>query len=933
VLFPPRSLVALFLLGLAAPPGARAAEPDAARSAALFKSDVAAILKANCVRCHGPKKTEGGLDLSTHDKLLAGGDSGAAVVPGNSKKSLLYQLAAHLKEPHMPDGGDKLPAAALARLAEWIDLGAAYDAPLVAAAPAKPHWAFQPVRRPAVPEAPETKSQITNPIDKFILATLCASGLSLSPEADRRTLIRRLKYDLLGLPPTPEEVEAFAKDESPDAYEKLVDAYLASPHHGERWARHWLDVVRFAESHGFEMNQPRPGAWHYRDWVIKALNADTPYDRFVRQQLAGDAVGADAATGFLVAGPWDQVKSPDVALTLQQRADELHDVVSTTGSAFLGLTVGCARCHAHKFDPIPQLDYYRLKAVFAGVQHGDRPIRDPDPLVLTDAERTRAEIAGLEARIAALEPAADPAATEPRRLPVTPRLNTERFAPVRAKFVRFVIFEASQLEPCIDELEVFTAGPKPANVALASAGAKARSAGDYPGSPNIHSLAFLIDGKFGNGRSWISNTVGRGRVEVEIKDAAEIDRITWSRDRDGAYKDRAPTRYRIDVSLDREAWTVVASSDDRLPFGSKPDTLPPGLTAGERAAWQKAAKQLADARERLTDLLRSMTAYAGKFTTPEPTFRLHRGDPTQNREPVGPGVLTEIGAKLAIPENATDRERRAALAEWVASKDNPLAARVIANRLWHYHFGTGIVDTPSDFGRNGGKPTHPELLDWLASELMEKKWSLKHVHRRIVTSATYRQSSVATREGLEKDAQSRLLWRYTPRRVEAEALRDSVLFVSGKLDLKMGGPGFDLFEPNTNYVKVYTPKQEFGPAEFRRMVYQHKPRMQLDDIFGAFDCPDGGQIAPKRNVSTTPLQSLNLLNSAFMLQQATDFAERVEKKARKDVPAQVRQVFRLAFQRAPTGKEQAGGEKLVRDHGLAALCRAVLNANEFAFVD
>ena len=329
--------------------------------------------------------------------------------------------------------------------------------------------------------------------------------------------------------------------------------------------------------------------------------------------------------------------------------------------------------------------------------------------------------------------------------------------------------------------------------------------------------------------------------------------------------------------------------------------------------------------------------------TPEPTHRLHRGDATQKKEPIGPGVLSEIGPKLTIAEGATDPERRAALAKWITDPRNPLTARVIVNRLWQHHFGAGIVDTPSDFGRNGGKPTHPELLDWLASELVSphhrsdaaspQPWSLKHVHRLIVTSATYRQSSTANPTGLAKDAQARLLWRYPPRRLEAEALRDAILFVSGKLDLTMGGPGFDLFEPNANYVKVYTPKKTFGPAEFRRMVYQSKPRMQLDDTFGAFDCPDAGQIAPKRNVSTTPLQALNLLNSTFMLQQAGYFAERVEKDAGRDPAAQVRRAFALAFQRMPTEKELAAATKLVKDHGLAALCRAMLNANEFVFLD
>ena len=815
--------------------------------------------------------------------------------------------------------------------------------PVVDAVPEGLHWAFKPVKRPNLPN-----TKHANPIDRFIAAKLSDSGLSLSPEADRRTLIRRLKFDLLGLPPTPEEVEAFVKDADANAYDKLVDRYLASPHFGERWARHWLDAVRFAESHGFEMNQPRPTAYHYRDYVIKSFNADKPYDLFVREQLAGDTLGADAATAFLVAGPWDAVKSPDAVLTANQRADELHDMIGTTGATFLGLTVACARCHDHKFDPIPQLDYYRFKAVFAGVQHGERAVRTGDEAARKNrTEKLRTELALLEEAIQKLEPLADPAATEARRAAVSPRLNTERFKPVKAKFVRFVVFETNTVEPCIDELEVFTSGPKSANVALASTGAKATSSGDFAGAPDIHRLEFLIDGKYGNGRSWISNKAGRGWVRVEFAEAATIDRVVWSRDRDGKFTDRVPTRYRIDVSTDGDNWTVVASSDDRAAFaGGKVDAVPPAATAAQRTKWLKLTQEATELRKQLADFTRGAMAYAGKLTASEVTYRLHRGDATQKKEAVAPGVLSEIGPALTIPATATDPERRAALAKWITDPKHPLTARVIVNRLWHHHFGTGIVDTPSDFGRNGGNPSHPELLDWLASELVApskphhrsdaaspQPWSLRHIHRLIVTSATYRQTSALRSDAVVKDAQTRLLWRYPPRRIEAEALRDAILAVSGKLDLTMGGPGFDLFEPNSNYVKVYTPKTEFGPAEFRRMIYQQKPRMQLDDTFGAFDCPDAGQIAPKRNVSTTPLQALNLLNSNFMLQQAKFFAARVEKDAGKDTAAQVRRVFALAFQRAPSEKELTAATKLVKDHGLAALCRAVLNANEFVFLD
>jgi hypothetical protein len=798
-------------------------------------------------------------------------------------------------------------------------------------AAAKDHWAFRPVTRPSVPGP--ASSWARTPIDQFILTRLAKQGLRPSPQADRATLIRRLKFDLHGLPPTPEEIDAFVNDPAPDAYERLVERYLAAPQFGERWARHWLDVVRFAESHGFEMNQPRPNAWPYRDYVIRAFNEDRPYDWFVREQLAGDALDVDEATGFLVAGPWDQVKSPDPALTAQQRADELHDVVSTTGSTFLALTVGCARCHNHKFDPVSQKDYFGLVAVFAGVQHGERALRSSDgDRRREEADELRRQVAAVGAELQGLEPLAQPKGPAGRRPQVNARLNVERFAPVTAKYVRFVVESTNNLEPCLDELEVFTSGPDPRNVALSSAGGKATSSGDFSAAPAIHRLEHINDGRYGNGRSWISNAVGRGWVQVELKEPAVIDRVVWARDREGVYADRLPTRYRVEVATEPGAWAVVASSDDRLAFGSGETTVPAGLGEADRATWRRLIARRADLERRLAELERSGLVYAGRFTKPEPTHRLQRGDATQPREVVAPAALSEFGPPLKLADDAPEQQRRLALAKWVADPGHPLTARVMVNRLWQYHFGQGIVATPSDFGLNGGKPSHPDLLDWLADDFVAHGWGLKHVHRLIVLSATYRQASAGRADGLAADAQDRLLWRYPPRRLEAEPLRDAALAVSGNLDLRMGGPGFDLFEPNTNYVKVYTPKKEFGPAEWRRMVYQNKPRMQLDDTFGPFDCPDAGQIAPKRNTSTTALQALALLNGRFLMQQAAFFARRLRQEAGDDPAAQARRGFRLAFGREPTEEELSAAARVVRAQGTAAFCRALLNANEFLYV-
>ncbi|HEU0039969.1 MAG TPA: DUF1549 domain-containing protein, partial [Verrucomicrobiae bacterium] len=392
------------------------------------------------------------------------------------------------------------------------------------AQPSTNHWSFAPVNRPRVPAVSDRAARLTNPIDNFILAKLAENRLQPAREADRRTLIRRVYFDLIGLPPTPEEVRAFELDKSPDAYERLVNKLLASPRYGERWARHWLDVVRFAETTGFEVNTPRPNAWPYRDYVIRSFNEDKPYDRFILEQIAGDVFGEDAATGFLVAGPDDLVKSPDPVLTANQRADELHDIVSTTGSAFLGLTVGCARCHNHKFDPIPQTDYYALKAVFEGVRHGERKLKTPEAEEKEEElAQARERLKEIDAQLADFEPPAQVGTvdTNALRAPVNARQNTERFAPIAARRLRFTVNQTTDAEPCIDELEVYTADKPATNIALATVGTKTSASSVFPNS-EIHRLEHLNDGKYGNSRSWISNERGKGWVELEFSEMVTI---------------------------------------------------------------------------------------------------------------------------------------------------------------------------------------------------------------------------------------------------------------------------------------------------------------------------------------------------------------------------------------------------------------------------
>jgi hypothetical protein len=783
------------------------------------------------------------------------------------------------------------------------------------------HWSLQPIVR-SVPKVRDKESQI----DSFISSKLADVDLKMSSEADRRTLVRRLFYDVIGLPPTPAQVEQFVNDGAAGAYPRLVDQLLDSPQYGEKWARHWLDVVRFAETHGFEMNNPRPNAWPYRDYVIRAFNEDKPYDQFVLEQLAGDVFGADEATGFLVAGPWDQVKSPDPVLTANQRADELHDIVSTTGSTFLGLTVGCARCHDHKFDPIPQQDYYAIKAVFEGVQHGDRKRNRPHA---AGREQEIAELNNqlkqIEKRLDQAEPtASDRETLEARRPPVNPRRNVERISPVGARKLRFTIYKTSDGEPCIDELEVFT--PDGRNIALASAGTKARASSVYPNS-EIHRLEHINDGRYGNGRSWISNEAGKGWVQLEFSDPVTISKVVWARDREGKFSDRLATDYRIEVRTSDDEWKLVASSADRSAISSE---------IGAKGEAKELLARRSQLEARLGELSKMPMIYAGSFKNePDPTPRLNRGDPMQPREPVLPGALSALPISFTCGREknlSEDQRRRLALARWIVDSRNPLTARVMVNRIWQYHFGQGVVSTPSDFGANGARPSHPELLDWLAAEFMEHGWSIKHIQRLILNSATYRQSSAARLEALQADADTRWLWRFPPRRLDAESIRDSILMVSGKLDQRPGGPGFSFFEPNENYVRVYNPRATWPENTFRRMVYGTVVRQRPDGVFGAFDCPDAGQIAPKRTSSTTPLQALNLLNSGFILDQSEFLARRLEREAGANWEAQVRLAFRLAFQREATEDELNDSSDFVRNQNLPLFCRALLNANEFVYL-
>jgi hypothetical protein len=914
------------------------AEQPAGEGTTVFRENVQPILTGKCLACHGSDKKKGKLDLTRRATVLVGGQSGPAIVPGKPADSLLLQ---RLSTGEMPPQ-NPLSQEQIAAFKKWIEAGAPYEnEPLAASLQrAGPDWwSLQRLKRPPIPAVIEMQ-RVRTPIDAFILAKLEQHGLGLSPEADRATLIRRATFDLLGLPPTPEEIEAFLDDPDPNAYERLIDRLLASPHYGERWARHWLDVVRFAESHGYETNALRPNAWPYRDYVIRAFNEDIAYPQFMLEQLAGDTVpGADflarSATGFLVGGSHDMVGNQTMEGMLQQRMDDLDDMITATGATFLGLTVNCCRCHDHKFDPLTQRDYYSMQALFAGVQHAERDIPAADAEVRrSEASLVEAELRHIERRLDALEPVAQLELISPRRPAVNARRNVERFAPVAARSVRFTVAATSDgIEPCIDELEIYAAEDPHGNIALASLGAKTSASGTYPNS-TIHRLEHLNDGRYGNSRSWISNEMGKGWVQVELPRITRIDRIVWGRDREERYKDRLAVTYRIEVALEPGQWQVIASSGDRIAYRT---AATPVAAPARSPETQREQATLAERRDRLQERLAGLRpvipVYAGTFTQPGPTHALLRGDPMRTGEAVTPSGLTVVQPPLVLDARAPESGRRLALARWLSDPVNPLPARVMVNRLWHYHFGQGIVSTPSDFGYNGDRPSHPELLDWLASDFVRGGWRLKRLHRQMMLSAAYRQSSHTNAKALEIDRQNRLLWRTNPRRLEAEAVRDAVLSVSAKLDQRMGGPGYNLWEKNTNYVVVFKPKGALGPEEFRRMIYQFKPRSQQDPTFGIFDCPDAALAKPKRTVSTTALQALNLLNSGFMVRQSEWFAERLVREAGHEPGRQVERAFWLALGRKPQSRERRLAIALIQRDGLQAFCRALFNANEFVYLD
>lgn len=773
----PRTWLAPALVALAVAAGAAGSGPPATDSSDRFFLDrIAPILETRCLSCHGDQVRRRGFSLATRADLLAGGRSGPAAVLGRPDRSLLLRMVSGAK-PRMPKESPALSAGEVADLKRWVEAGLLWPTSRrLSSRDPQASWAFRPIVRPAVPTLPAARGQSrANPVDAFLLARLRRAGLSMNPEADRRTLIRRLMYDLHGLPPTPEQVAAFESDRSPDAYEALVDRLLASPRYGERFARHWLDVVHFADTHGMARDLRRDNAWPYRDYVVRSFDEDKPYARFVKEQIAGDLLAPDTvdgvvATAFLAAGPWDYAaqrgngtNSPE---RLKAKSLDLDDMVASTTATFLSVTVACARCHDHKIDPIPQRDYYKLQAVFAGLDRRDRPYANPE--------------------------------------------------------------------------------------------------------------------------------VGRRHIELD-------------------------ERLELVDSLRRDA--------------------------GKRPADAERDAEIARLEAERSQLVRTISSlpphglvFAVKPTGPRPIRVLRGGEVESPQDEVPPGALCAVPALPCVfPREDPEDEgpARLALADWIASSENPLTWRSIVNRAWQWHFGRGLVETPNDLGGAGARPTHPELLDWLAAEFRDGGGSFKRLSRLLVLSRAYRQSSARRQDGQRTDAEDRLLWRAPRRKLDAEAVRDSILAVSGALDLTRGGPGFELFR----YVDQFEPTYDHGAPDrgdhadtFRRTIYRFVPRGVPDPFLAALNCADPNVSTPVRRASGTASQALALEDDPFVIRQSERLAARVSRLA--DSPtAQVAMAVRLALGRAPSETETQALAAHAARHGLASVCRVLLNTNEFLFID
>lgn len=845
-----------------------------------FTKDIQPILEENCWKCHSQSMQLSKLNLSTREDALKGGARGAVIVPGRSEDSKLYRLVGGLDKPMMPMDG-QLSSAQVAALKTWIDQGAPWDGGAVAAKAqpggaspfadlenatlppgARDYWAF---KLPVQDRVPAAARAFQNPVDRFLEKSRQEKGLKPAPKADRLTLVRRAYLDLIGLPPSPVEVDAFMADNAPGAWERLVDKLLASPHYGERWGRHWLDVARYADSGGFQNDTDRPHFWRYRDYVIKSFNDDKPYNLFIKEQIAGDEFENRTdenliATGFLRAGPRVQHREKD---NPERRHDYLDDVLGAIGKGVLGLTLQCARCHDHKFDPILQKDYYAMHASIYGYVEVDYPL---GPREEADA------------------------------------------------WMRKTFEIADKVSALRDEIEQLEA-PYQYNLALVQIREK------YP--ENVVKAVEKPESERTPGEKLLATQVLESAISISTR---EIDKIMSPED---AAKKKA---------LNDQVTALNQQKPKAVPMAhitTDGDWRATGAGTGDGT---KGACPVCELEYRGAKRFLELGPGLGEYETP-PSYFLVRGDPNSKAYLTKPGFLSAVTygnpPTELRPANGRTSGRRLALAEWLTARDNPMTARVMVNRIWHHHFGRGIVGTLDNFGKMGEQPAHPELLDWLAVEFMNRGWSIKQMHKLIMTSEAYQMASEYNdTANAAKDPENKSLWRYHITRLEGEIIRDSVMAVAGTLDRTMGGPAIFPFvqqELLDSIERGIWRNQPDGPKVWRRSVYIYAKRSLPFPMVHVFDLADLNVSFGARNVSTVPTQALTLMNNEFVLRQAQLFADRLKKEAGDDVARQVDLAYKLALTRAPTSKEMSAATDLIGGGSLVDFTDVMLNLSEFLY--
>lgn len=961
-------------------------------------SKVAAIFENKCVSCHNDDNLKGSLSLQHARGALEGGESGPVILPREPDSSYLLELITpDEKGAAMPKSGDPLSPAEVQAIRDWIQAGAPWHEQQTLTPPR--WWSLRPLVALSLPKLnPSQAAWVRTPIDHFIAQKHAQLGLAPSPEADRRTLIRRLYFDLIGLPPTPEEIDAFVADPDPDAYPHLVDSLLASPHYGERWARHWLDLVHFGETHGYDKDKPRPNAWPYRDYVIRSLNEDKPYSRFIEEQIAGDILFPGTADGieglgFLAAGPWDFIGHVEVPESKTDGKLARHldrdDMVQNTMMTFNSVTVGCAQCHDHKFDPITQEDYYSLQAVFAAIDRTDKAYyRDPrlhreweeltsqkETLAKDQAELESAirqlggiELAQIDRQIAAHEKPSD---GHPPQYGYHSEIAS---SPDQSQWVQVDLEESiaiAELEyiACFDDFNRIGAG----------FGFPPRFKIEVSDDPQFdRDVTVLLDHTAAN----VPNPLLRPQLFKTSKTSARYVRFTATRlaarlndyifalaelrvfDQAG---DNVALGKPVSASTSIESpvrWASKNLVDGIYPNAPTSDAvvqalheqrnqvLEKSVPAETRQRLEMVADQLARVDHQLESLPTQDYVYAGSVHHGSGAFRgtghsggkpreirlLYRGNVSTPGPVVSPRSLDCIeglSAELNLEDDSSEGQRRAALARWLTDPQNPLTWRSIANRIWQYHMGQAIVATPNDFGRMGQLPTHPELLDWLAIEFRDGGQSLKKMHRLIVLSATYRQSSHDITRHDQVDNNNRYYWRAPRRHLDSEELRDSILSVAGKLDRTMGGPSFQNFvieKPQHSPHYQYHLHDPEDPKSHRRSIYRFLVRSQTDPFMTVFNCADPSMQVAQRNHAITPLQALSMMNNKLTLVMAQHFADRVEAE-RDSLDQQVARAMELALGRSPRSQELDALTTYAQEHGLANACRLILNLNEFVLVD